>query len=139
MAWSQWELSLPYMCNSPSLVTRAVVPLLQAAVTTNVPSILVNFLGLTAFNCLRPLSINKIVSFKLRLLYWLWVSKIIFWLSKKCKHQLMTLCIKRRPDRTWATFWRVRDFNMGNVWNKVVSRIVHYNKNSFTLKICISA
>ncbi|MPC66027.1 hypothetical protein E2C01_060169 [Portunus trituberculatus] len=52
---SQWEVSLPNIYSSPSRVTSAEVPLLQPLLTTNWPSILIIFLGLTGLGCRLPL------------------------------------------------------------------------------------
>lgn len=53
---SQWAVSLPNMYSSPSLVTKAEVPLLQAAPIITTDSSLASFLGFTAFSWRLPLS-----------------------------------------------------------------------------------
>lgn len=59
-------MSLPKIKSCPSLVTTALLPLLQAAYTTSLVSNRIIFLGLTAFGCLLAFALKrKIVLFQI--------------------------------------------------------------------------
>ena len=56
LLWSQKVVSLPKMKSCPSLVTTALLPLLQAAYATVRDSRRIIFLGFTALGCLLALA-----------------------------------------------------------------------------------
>lgn len=59
LLWSQKVVSFPKIKSCPSLVTTALLPLLQAAYTTSLVSNRIIFLGLTAFGCLLAFALQK--------------------------------------------------------------------------------